>query len=226
MIYRIEHIFFPGKTHLCFGRVDVHIHQLRRHLDGKHTAREFSLHHHAFISSLQRRHHRAVLDKASIDKKILHGAACTGVFRRRNKAAHRVAARRVLHRHKVLCKITGKHGIRRPQQFSVAGRLELRFSVPHELERNLRVGERKLCDNICHIVAFTGILFQKLHTCGRVVKQVPHSDRCSDRTCGRLDALFFSPADAVQICILVRICLCEKLNAGHTGHASPRKPRV
>ena len=82
MVHQIENIVLVGEAHLGFGRVNIDIHKVGRHLKKQDPSRELALHRSAFERHLHARHHGAVADVAAVDVEILHtpaGAAALGL---------------------------------------------------------------------------------------------------------------------------------------------------
>ena len=65
----VEDITLAREADLGLGRVDVDVHELGRHIQPQHRARELALHHGSFVGVFQRSHHRAVLTYRPLTKK-------------------------------------------------------------------------------------------------------------------------------------------------------------
>ena len=198
MVHQIENIVLVGEAHLGFGRVNIDIHKVGRHLKKQNSSRELALHRSAFERHLHARHHGAVADVAAVDVEILHtpaGAAALGLG---DETMDPVGPLGVVHLHKTPGKLPPQHRIGCAPQGTIAGRNVLQFSLPDKLEADFRMAECHMADNVGHKGALAGILFEELHPGGRVVEEIPHPDGGARASGTRLDGLLFPALDPIN----------------------------
>ena len=213
----IKDIALFGKTNLRLGRVNIDVHEVGRHLQHQHSAGEFTLHHRAFVGVFQRGHHRAVLDIASVDEKMLGTAAGAAGPGRRDQAGDLIQLTAAVHRQKVAGELAAQHRVDRAAQVSVAGGQELLLAVPQKAEADLRVGECGVQDGLRDEGSLAGVLFQELHAGGGVVEQVVDRDGRAHGARARLHALGLAALDAVAAGVLVRFGTGQHFHFSHAG---------
>ena len=214
----IKHIIFPGKAHLCFSGVHVHIHQLCRHIQHQHTARELALHQGSPVGVLHGSHHGAVLYEPPVDEEELHAPAGSAGSRRSDQAGHGIVAHAAFYRQKVPGKLLAQHRIDCTAQISVAGSLVKQFTFTDERHAHLRVRQGNSADRLAHEGTFAGILLQKFHPGGCIVKKIPYRDGGTNGPCPRLHTKLLTALDAVAACKFVRLGAGKHLHPGHTGN--------
>ena len=206
------------KANFGFRRVDVDIDHVGRQLQHEHRARELALHHRALVGVFERRHHCAVFDVAAINKEMLRTAAGAAGTRRRDQAGHMVQLAAAVHGQQIAGKFTAQDRVDRTAQVAVAGGHILLLAVAQIAEADLRVGQRRVQDGLSHKRALAGVLFQKLHAGGRVVKQVTDRDGRADGARAGLHPTLLAAFDAVAAGVLVGLCAGQHLDAGNAGN--------
>ena len=119
----------------------------RRQQDIQHAGGKLPLHHALTIALLERRRQQPGADGAAIDKEMLHGAVAAPPRGLRDKAPYAHAARIIPGRDQRMKKVPPKNsidGILRP---AVARRLQKAFPISDKLERDIRMGHRRLLDD-------------------------------------------------------------------------------
>ena len=220
MVNEVENIVFAGEADFRFGRVNVHIHEVRRHFQKQDSSGEFALHRGALEGHFHARHHGAVADIAAIDIEVLHtpaGAAALGLG---DEAPHPVDALPVVHLDEVTAELPAQNGIGRTAQLAVTGGDVLQFPLADKFEADLRVAEGHMGDRIGHEGALAGILFQELHPGGGVIEEVLHPDGSTDAAGTRLDGGGITALDTVDRGAFVRLGAGQHLHPRHAGNGS------
>ena len=214
----VKNVTLFRKANFGFRRVDVDIDHVGRQLQHEHRARELALHHRALVGVFERRHHCAVFDVAAINKEMLRTAAGAAGTRRRDQAGHMVQLAAAVHGQQVAGKFTAQDRVDRTAQVAVAGGHILLLAVAQIAEADLRVGQCRVQDGLSHKRALAGVLFQKLHAGGRVVKQVTDRDGRADGARAGLHPTLLAAFDAVAAGVLVGLCAGQHLDAGNAGN--------
>ena len=149
---------------------------------------------------------------------MLRAAAGAAGTRRRDQAGHMVQLAAAVHGQQVAGKFTAQDRVDRTAQVAVAGGHILLLAVAQIAEADLRVGQRRMQDGLSHKRALAGVLFQKLHAGGRVVKQVTDRDGRADGARTGLHPTLLAAFDAVAAGVLVGLCAGQHLDAGNAGN--------
>ena len=222
MVNEVENIVFAGEADFRFGRVNVHIHEVRRHFQKQDSSGEFALHRGALEGHFHARHHGAVADIAAIDIEVLHtpaGAAALGLG---DEAPHPVDALPVVQLNEITAELPAQNGIGCTAQLAVTGGHELLLAVPQKAECNFRVGQRFMQNDICHKSSLTDVLFQELHAGGRIIEQIVHRYGGAARAGAGLHALGLAALNAIAAGVFVRFGAGQHLYPGHAGDGSKR----
>ena len=122
-----------------------------------------------------------------------------------------------VHGQQVAGKFTAQDRVDRTAQVAVAGGHILLLAVAQIAEADLRVGQRRVQDGLSHKRALAGVLFQKLHAGGRVVKQVTDRDGRADGARAGLHPTLLAAFDAVAAGVLVRFGTGQHFHFSHAG---------
>ena len=217
MVDRLKDIVLAGKADRGLGRMDIDVQQLDRHIQHQDAAREPALHGVVLEGHLQPGHHGRVADIAPVDVEKFHAAAGPAFSGRGDQAVQPVDALLFVDLDQVAGKLPAQHGVGRAAQVAVAGGDILLFALPDELEADLGVAEGQPVDDVGHIGALAGILFQELHPGGGVVEEVPHPDGGAHGAGRRLDGELFPALVAVEDGKLAGSGAGQQLDLGHAG---------
>ena len=146
VVNEIKHALFAHELHDGLGRVDVHIHHVARQLDEQHAAGELALHHAVGVGFFERSGKKLGFDETPVDKKRLHAARAARGDGRGHKARDAHVAVRTLDLKKRERELTPERSVNGGAQRAVAGGQKRLRAVLDELERHLRMRERKVPD--------------------------------------------------------------------------------
>ena len=146
VIYKVKDALFAHKLHDGLRGVDVHVHHVARQLDEQHAAGELALHHAVGVRFFERGGEKLGFDEPPVDEKRLHAARAARGDGRGHKARDAHVAVRALDLKKRERELTPERGVNGGAQRAVAGGQKRLRAVLDELERHLRMRERKVPD--------------------------------------------------------------------------------
>ena len=176
MINEIKDALFSHELHDGLRRVDVHVHHVARQLHKQHAARELALHHAVCIGFLERGGKQLGLDQTSVDEKGLHAARAARRKGRTDKARDAQLAVSALDLFKREGELAPERRVDGGAQRAVARGQERLRAVLDELERHLRMRERKVGDKTRDGGRLRAVALHELEARGRIVEKVAHDD--------------------------------------------------
>ena len=222
MVHRVEHRFVRHELHHGLGRVDVHVHRLRRQGDVQHAAGELALQQPVAVALLHGGGEELALHQASVDEEQLPRPRAVARQGLGHEAADAHIAVAAGHRQQRQREIPAQRGVDGGQQLAVSRRVQHLLSVPQQLEGHVRVAQCQLCDHGGGRAALGAVLLHEFHPGGGVVKQVADADGRAHRAARRRH-LAGHAALQVQPCArLGRRLAGEHVQPGHGGDGGQR----
>jgi len=179
-LHRPEYQRRLPKTHLRLGGMDVHIHQLGRHIDEQHDHRIAPGHQQGVVGLHHCEGQIAVLNVAAVDEKL----DVTAIGPMQGRSAHETA-----HAHigcdRIARGVHGKHLARylraidlnqRGHAVPCAGRLETETPLSHIAEAHFGISQRVAGDDFANMACLGSVGFEELLARGRVPEKLRHSD--------------------------------------------------
>ena len=214
-----------GEAHLELLRVDVHIDDLRIHVDHQHDERELVLHEEGAVAVLDRLHDHRVLHEALVHEIELEVAVRAGDHRLSDEAAD--GDRResgegralvgAVHGDELVRDVAAVDRVDHVQEGAVAKRREELAAVLQVAESDLRVGQCFFLQDILDPGRFGLRTFQEFTARRDVFKEIPHDEGravgCADLGEILLDTAF----DLVMHSHEGTRGLRDQLDAGDTG---------
>ena len=214
-----------GETHLELLRVNVHIDDLRIHVDHQHDERELVLHEEGAVAVLDRLHDHRVLHEALVHEIELEVAVRAGDHRLSDKAAD--GDRResgegralvgAVHGDELVRDIAAVDRVDHVQEGAVAERCEELATVLQVAEGDLRVGQCFFLQDVLNPGRFGLRTFQELPAGRDVFKEIPDDEGRAVGCADLGEILLDTPFDLVVHGHKSARRLRDQLDTGDTG---------
>ena len=170
IVYRIEDLTLGQELDLRFGRMNVHVHSLHRHVNFQHAGRKAAYHDLVAVRLFHGGGEQTGLDIAVVDEEALPCAVSACGSRLCDKAAHAKLFPAAVNRQHIVGKFPAVDGVDRGHAVALSVGVQLLLAVLQKAEGDLRVCQRLLLHNGENSGGLRRVGFHKLHPRRRIVK--------------------------------------------------------